>query len=296
MPLMNSRPSIGLLAMLLATLLGVRDARAEAMPSPGGRLHGTGGVTQVEGAAGGGLTPWALIAGYGTRDQIGATAFHTSANPSDFTLRSQGIALGFYDRFEVSYAQQRLGLGTTVPGQQIELSVIGLKVKLLGDAVYDQDRVTPQIALGVQYKKNHDMVVPTLLGARSDHGTDLYLAATKLWLAGVLGRNVLANATIRGTRANQLGLLGFGGDTKSGYRVLPELSVGVFLHDRLAAGLEYRYKPDNLSIYQEDDFWDIWSAWFISKRFSVTAAYVRMGQIADKHDQRALYLSGQLSF
>ncbi len=113
---------------------------------------------------------------------------------------------------------------------------------------------------------------------------------------GVLGRNVLANITLRGTRANQLGLLGFGGDIESGYRVLPEFSVGVFLHDRLAAGMEYRFKPDNLSVYPEDDFWDIWSAWFINKRFSVTAAYVRMGQIADKRDQRAFYLSGQLSF
>lgn len=293
---MRSHRPIGLWATLLATLLGVPDAGAERLPGPGGRLLGTGGVTQIEGAAGGGLTPWALIAGYGTRDQIGATAFHTSANPSDFTLRSQGIALGILDRVEVSYAQQRLGLGTTVPGQRIEMSVVGLKVRVLGDAVYDQDRVMPQIALGVQYKKNHDMAVPALLGARQDHGTDMYLCATKLWLAGVLGRNVLANITLRGTRANQLGLLGFGGDIESGYRVLPEFSVGVFLHDRLAAGMEYRFKPDNLSVYPEDDFWDIWSAWFINKRFSVTAAYVRMGQIADKRDQRAFYLSGQLSF
>ena len=36
----------------------------------------TGGVTQLEGAAGWGPTPWAVIAGYGTCDQIGASASH----------------------------------------------------------------------------------------------------------------------------------------------------------------------------------------------------------------------------
>lgn len=44
----------------------------------GERLLATGGVMQIEGSAGGGLTPWALIAGYGTREEIGASAFFYS--------------------------------------------------------------------------------------------------------------------------------------------------------------------------------------------------------------------------
>ncbi|TAN00662.1 MAG: DUF3034 family protein, partial [Rhodanobacteraceae bacterium] len=32
----------------------------------GGKLLLTGGVTSISGAAGGGLTPWAVIGGYGT--------------------------------------------------------------------------------------------------------------------------------------------------------------------------------------------------------------------------------------
>ena len=39
----------------------------------GERLLATGGVMQIEGSAGGGLTPWALIAGYGTREENGAS-------------------------------------------------------------------------------------------------------------------------------------------------------------------------------------------------------------------------------
>ena len=41
------------------------------------RLLATSGVTEVEGAGGGGLVPWALITGYGTRDQIGGDVHAT---------------------------------------------------------------------------------------------------------------------------------------------------------------------------------------------------------------------------
>ncbi|WP_215864793.1 DUF3034 family protein, partial [Acidithiobacillus concretivorus] len=39
-----------------------------------GRILGTGAVTAIDGAAGGGINPWAVISGYGTNQQIGATA------------------------------------------------------------------------------------------------------------------------------------------------------------------------------------------------------------------------------
>jgi hypothetical protein len=54
----------------------------------GDRLEWTGAVTQIEGAAGGGLVPWALIGGLGTEDEIGATGFATYVSTGDFSLRS----------------------------------------------------------------------------------------------------------------------------------------------------------------------------------------------------------------
>ena len=69
----------------LISLLFVTNATfADMLPEPGGRLLATGGVTQIEGTGGGGLVPWALITGYGTRDQVSATAFYTVADPTDF--------------------------------------------------------------------------------------------------------------------------------------------------------------------------------------------------------------------
>lgn len=282
--------------LYIVFLLAAVSAHADLLPDPGGRLLATGGVTQIEGVAGGGLVPWALIAGYGTRDQIGVTAFYTAADPTDFRLRAAGVAIGIHDRVEVSVAQHRLGLGSTVPGQSITQDMIGLKLKVLGDAVFDQDRWWPQLAVGVIHKRNRDMTVPRALGAKRDADTEFYLAATKVYLAGLFGRNVLLNATVRATRANQLGLLGFGGDQNDDYEAMGEVSVGVFLHDKLLVGAEYRQKPDNLSVFREQDASDLYVAWLPGKRIAITAAYVQLGQIADKQDQDAVYLSAQLSF
>lgn len=184
-----------------------------------------------------------------------------------------------------------------MPGRFIQQDVIGLKVRLIGDAVFDQDSLLPQIAAGLQYKHNDDFdLVPRSLGAKKASGVDYYFAATKLFLGGLAGRNLLLNATLRATRANQLGLLGFGGNQKDSYSLNFETSAALFLRDDLAIGVEYRQKPDNLSAFKEDDFKDIFIAYFPSKRIALTAAYVKLGNIADKRNQNALYFSGQLSF
>ncbi|HSP62620.1 MAG TPA: DUF3034 family protein, partial [Pyrinomonadaceae bacterium] len=101
-----------------------------------GRILATGGVTEIEGAAGGGIIPWALIAGYGTRDEIGTTAFYTHLDIRDFRLQSAGVALGIYDRGEIAFARQKLSLGATVAGESIEQDVVGIKLRLAGDAVF----------------------------------------------------------------------------------------------------------------------------------------------------------------
>jgi len=263
----------------------------------GDRLLATGGVTQIEGAAGGGLTPWALIAGLGTRDQIGASGFCTSVEPDDFKLTSCGVSIGIRDRVELSYARQEFALGTTVPDESIRQDVFGIKVKVFGDAVFAQDSPWPQIAIGAQYKDNKDFAfVPTLLGARDGSDIDYYVAATKIWLAGIGGRTTLLNGTLRATRANQLGILGFGGDRKGAYSAQPELSTAMFVTDHIVVGAEYRMKPDNLSVFREDDYWDAFVAFIPFKNVSLTIAHADLGNIADKDRQRGWYASLQASF
>lgn len=286
---------------LLRSLRGFAGALALAgtlLPAHAGdRLLGTWGVSQVEGAAGGGLTPWALVAGSGSRNQVGATA-HAMAwhSQGGFSLRSAGAAVGFYDAVELSAAQWRFGLSDTVPGESITMDVIGAKWRVWGDAVHDQDAWWPQVAVGAQHKRNHDMAVPTALGARHANDTDLYVSATKLWLGGLAGRNVLANATLRASRANQFGLLGFGGDQGDSRQLKAEVSTAVLLRDDLAVGLEWRDKPDNLGVFREQPASDLFVAWFPSRHLSATLAWVDLGNITNKPSQRGWYLSVQAAY
>ena len=83
-------------------LLAATTAAPEvASAQDSGRLLATSGVVQIEGAGGGGLVPWALITGYGTRDQVGGDVHYTVVPVTDFTLNSAGVAVGFYDVFYI---------------------------------------------------------------------------------------------------------------------------------------------------------------------------------------------------
>ncbi len=263
----------------------------------GDKLLLTGGVSQLEGTAGGGLTPWAVITGYGTADQIGATAYYTRVDVQDYHLNDTGVAVGLYDRVEFSLAQQSfntenvgaaLGLGR---GFTLTQDVFGAKIRVAGDAVLDQDSWMPQIAMGLQYKKNDQGAVLHAIGARSDSGTDFYLSATKLFL----GQSLLLNGTLRLTKANQIGLLGFGGDRNDSYKPEFEGSVAYLLSRNLAIGAEYRAKPNNLGIALEDDWYDAFVAWAPNKHVSFTLAYADLGNIVIKDHQHGVYLSMQLA-
>ncbi|MDE2280798.1 MAG: DUF3034 family protein, partial [Xanthomonadaceae bacterium] len=60
--------------VLAGGLVSLQAAAADGGDPPenvSGKLLLTGGVSQIEGSAGGGLTPWALIGSYGTQGQFG---------------------------------------------------------------------------------------------------------------------------------------------------------------------------------------------------------------------------------
>jgi len=263
-----------------------------AGPAVGGdRLAWTGAVDQIEGSAGGGLVPWALIGGLGTDDEVGATGFATYVSTQDFSLRTAGASVGVDNRVELSVDRQRFDAGSVIPGLTLGQDILGLKVRLLGDAVFAPDEFMPQIALGAQYKRTLDFdQIPKAVGAARGEDVDLYIAATKLYFDAIDGRNIIIDATLRRTRANQFGLLGFGGDG-SGYTWNPEVSAAIWLRDELLLGAEYRDKPNNLSAFRENSANDIFLAWGPIKNLTLTTAWTDLGQIAGKSTQRGVYIS-----
>lgn len=304
-----------LLLCAMCVLLG-QVAYAET-----GKLRLTGGVSTIEGAAGGGLSPWALIGSNATAGEIGASAYLTRTRTHDYGLTSAGVAVGWNERVELSLARQDFDAAPAVAlngiapfgvvaGQHVRMDVVGLKIRLAGDAVLDTDSWMPQIALGLQHKT----VRPGSLGSvlrflgADTHGTDVYVSATKLLLAD----SVLINGTLRATRANQNGLLGFGAGTtgRDRYSLQPEFAIAWLLRKDLAIGAEYRFKPNNLqslgaaaglgNALREDDWRDLFIAWAPNKNTSLTLALVDLGRIVPgitaNRRQRGLYISGQLAF
>lgn len=275
-------------------------ARAQTFPhgDGSGKLLLTAGVTSIDGAAGGGLTPWAVVGSYATEGEVGATATATRARTQAYALDSFGVALGWHDRWELSLAQQQFDAGTVAPGTTLRLSILGAKLRLLGDAVLDTDTWMPQIAIGAEAKHlSPGSAVGQVLdsvGARRE-GIDLYASATKLFLA----QSVLLNGTLRATRANQNGLLGFGADGRRAMRFEPEISAAWLLRKDLATGAEYRAKPDNLAFagaaFREQAWRDLFVAWAPTKHVSFTLAYVDLGNIVGHPDQTGAYLSLQIA-
>jgi len=284
--------------LVLLGLMATSGAHAEESLFGSGKILATPGVIQVEGAAGSGLTPWAVISGYGTNRQIGGSVHHTYVTTDDFTLNATGATVGLFDRLELSFTRQwfdtgsaggRLGLGD---GFKFNQDIVGAKVKVFGDAVYDQDTWLPQVSLGAQYKKADKEAIVRAVGAEDDDDIDFYLVATKI----LLDKSLVLSGAARLTRANQFGLLGFGGPNGTARSLQFEGSAAYLLSRHFVLGADYRTKPDNLAFAEEDDAMAAYVVWLPSKHFTVTAAYADLGKIALQGRQRGFYLSLQLGF
>jgi hypothetical protein len=301
------------LALAMGVALAITGGAAHA---DSGKLLLTGGVSSIDGAAGGGLTPWAVMGSNASAGELGATAHLTRVSTNDYGLTTYGAALGLYDKAELSIAQQDLNTGITgttlgLPGLHLRQTIIGGKVKLAGDAVLDSDTLMPQIAAGIEFKTLGSTGLDatlTALGAKRS-GVDVYVSATKLFL----GRGILVNGTLRATKANQNGLLGFGatlGGANNSYQLQPELSVALLLRKNIAVGAEFRKMPNKLQTagraaglgegLRAQDWKDIFVGWAPNKNLSLTLAYVDLGTIVpattEQRRQTGTYLSVQAAF
>ncbi|WP_262690118.1 DUF3034 family protein [Kordiimonas aestuarii] len=295
---MTQIPHSALISALLFFGISTPSAQANEDLFGSGKILATPGVVQVEGAGGAGLSTWAMISGYGTNRQVGASAHHTYVTLDDFTLNATGVTVGLFDRVELSFTKQwfdtgdagaRLGLGQ---GFNFNQDIVGAKVRLFGDAVYAQDSWMPQVSVGMQYKHASEGAIVRAVGADDDDDFDYYLAASKI----LLDKSLVLSGTARLTRANQFGLLGFGGPNGGNHSVQFEGSAVYLLSRAFALGFDYRTKPDNLAFAEEDDAMAAYVAWLPGKHVTLTAAAVDLGDIALQGRQQGLYLSLQVGF
>lgn len=262
------------------------------------RLLATGGASTIEGVAGGGIVPMAVLSGYGAQEEQSAVAFASHVDTADYQLDVVGGSVSWANRIELSIAQQKLThdsltAALSLPTDSISQRIISAKVRIAGDLIYT---AMPQVSIGWQHKENLDFFVPGAVGAKEDSGDDVNITATKLILGGFFDRNLLLNGNVRYTNANQTGLVGFGGDKNADKEWLPEVSAGVLLNRYWLVGAEYRQKPNNLSAIKEDDWQTAFIGWFPNKRIALVVAYVDLGDVATFENQTGWYLSLQGSF
>lgn len=284
------------LALAVCTQFVQPAAAEDTVLLPGDKLLLTNGITAIEGASGGGIASLSTIAGLATDRGLGVSAHATLVELPDFGWQSYGAAVGIANRVELSYARQNfdtrdvgsaLSLGQ---GYKLNQDVYGAKLRVFGDLVYGNPLV-PQVSIGVQHKRNLDGPVARAVGAASDNGTDFTVSAAKL----LLSQSLLIGVTARSTSANQGGLLGFGSVSGKGRSLQVEGTIGYQLSRRALVGAEFRTKPDNLGL-GEDDWMDLFAAYALTDNLTVTAAYADLGSIATFENQRGAFLSAQLAF
>jgi hypothetical protein len=188
------------------------------------------------------------------------------------------------------------------------MDIIGLKYRVAGEAILDSDNLMPQISVGLLHKKMTytDGLTSTInnLGIKNTVGNELYVSATKL----LLNKGLLLNGTLRYTNANQNGLLGFGTAAANGNdqpKIYPEFSAAYLLSPKLAVGAEYRLKPNNIALLDnngvtEDEWKDVFVAYTPVKNLTLTLAYVDLGRVAgaftENRRQTGTFLSAQVAF
>ncbi len=259
-------------------------------------------VTNIDGQAGGGIVPWALLSS-------GPTVAYTHIETQNLGINSLAINTSFANRVEVSYARNMLNDNGSALGNSNNTDNVdnfGIKVK-----INDMSDSMPQFAVGAVYKKVsgnlYDNVLSPALGVNNS-STDLYGAASKIVNIG--GKNVLLNGVLRATKADELGLLGFGGGSTpgapSGYKIVPEVSAEVFAAANVVVGAEYRKMP-NFSVAGATDgilhpnsAYDFHVVYVANKTFTLTAAYANLGEVAPAvngtNRQNGLFLQGQVNF
>ncbi len=265
----KNKRAIGRQLSVLAALFAVSGAASAGIYNDG-KVLATGGVSMTDGAGGGGITPWATITGYETRDGINGDIHYTYVHLPSYDLNSGGVAVGLWDRVELSYTNDSLptgstydtvglatttvntalgGLGVSALDTGIEpfnttvrMNVFGAKVRVFGEAIYDSDNLIPQVAVGAFYKVNSNKALLKTLGADKSKDFEIYASVTKIFFP----ISTLINLTGRYTSANQTGLVGFGGPDGNHRTFRFEGSIAYLLNKGTAIGAEYAMHKNNL--------------------------------------------------
>ncbi|WP_298136626.1 DUF3034 family protein [Acidiferrobacter sp.] len=281
----------------------------------------------IEGAGGGGLNPWALIANGSSKHIVTPAVFGTFGTTPEYDLYSAGVNLSISKYAEVYYTHQYMGLPESMTAtldsgvksgflptdvtnlNSVEQDIIGGKLQ-----VYHGSGLIPAIAVGMNYHMT-SAPLPLALTAHAN-GADYYVTGTGIY--PLLGSHIVLNADLYITRSNYLGLLGQGGADHRSYSAQGGASVGYFVAKDVVVGAEWRSFPgNNLAAAQaylatqmadpgvdmkQSDWYDGFIAYMPNPKFSVVAAILDLGNMANippdsnNANQNGFYVSMNAAF
>lgn len=260
----------------------------------------------IEGVGGGAITPMAYLTNPAPEGSIfgkPSVAFDyigLGSKNMDALLITENV----WDRIELGFAADRLGLGT-LPGAierntgtdigrsdvwLYNFSARGLIIKENANDNY----LLPAVTVGAVFKTNDGIrdINRRLNGALNDigyareSGVDFTMTATKTLPTAFFGKPLIATIGLRESQAANCGFLGFG----TQYRTTFEGSVAVLPFERWLFGYEFRQKSspygeiimNNETLVGGEDNWHAFdAAYIINKRTTLCAGAGVFGNLAN---------------
>ncbi|MDY6914667.1 MAG: DUF3034 family protein [Planctomycetota bacterium] len=270
----------------------------------------------IEGVGGGLIVPMAYLVNPGPagtvigRPAVSVTYLHMGRK----NLLSFAISQTFFRRVELSYAFNRLALGSLpeaikkyssgslkIRRHEVYLHHFNVRGLLIEENSFGMP--IPAIVAGMQMKFNGGFRgIDNSLGSPSSSGTfttigldrcngiDYTLHASKTFPELLFGRPVIFTVGMRNSQASNIGYTGFGGDCE--WTI--ETDVVCLVTDRLAVGYEYRNKNDAYDrpsgaayrrlVRGEDDWHAVRVAYVINDHCTIGAGWAYLGPVLNSHE------------
>lgn len=305
----------------VAEELALTEADAAAAAAPAEEKGAPLPFHTIEGYGGGAFTPMAYLVNPGGKDRVfGEPAAALSyVNMGDKNLDALSVSETIADRFELSYAADRFGLGS-LPTAIHDFSHGALDIghsdvwlhnfNIRAQAIKENDEIfggieVPAVTFGVHLKYNETIAdansrlggALSSIGYRHASGVDYTVTLTKTLPKAALGRPLILTGGVRASAAADLGILGFG-DT---YYATFEGSVITLPTDWLLLAYEFRQKTDPYStldglIGSEGNWHGIDAALILNKHSTLVAGYGFFGQLANTECDSAWWLQYKYEF
>jgi len=191
-------------------------------------------------------------------------SWYVNLNDSSIDWNTIGGATSINKRLELSFGYESIAIGSAV---NVHKENVGAKLVLLDENAFGT-KYLPSVAVGGTWKNTtyHPLADGT--------GVDAYLVATKF--VTELPWPVLLSAGALSTKAQVDGIIGFNADRK----LIVFGNVDVVPLSWLAVGVEYKMGPNyqtNGTGYMDGDYFNVHAGWFVTKSFTLAAAYTFAG-------------------